>query len=179
VREPITKEQLQNFIYKLEEKYDFILLDSPAGIDEGFETAIKPANEAIIVVTPEVSSIRDADKVIGILEAKKMGEIQLLINRLKPKMVRVENMMSIEDITDILGIPLVGVIPDSERVIIASNRGEPLVLEDNLSRPGKAFEETAKRLNGEEIKFIDFDFIPRTNPIKRLLKKVISRADDS
>jgi len=178
-KEAITKEQLQNFIDKLAPKYDFILLDSPAGIDEGFETAVQPAHEAIIVVTPEVSSIRDADKVIGILETKKMGEIQLLINRLRPKMVRVENMMSIEDITDILGIPLVGVVPDSERVIIASNRGEPLVLEDNLSRPGKAFEETARRLNGEEIKFIDFDFIPQTNPVKRLLQNFISRSDDS
>ena len=176
---PITKEDFQQLINKLEPKYDFILIDSPAGIDDGFQTAVYPASEAVIVVTPEVGSIRDADKVIGILETKELSEVRLLINRIRPKMIRLENMMSIEDVTDILGIPLIGVVPDSERVIIASNSGEPLVLESNLSGPGKAFEETAKRLNGEKVEFGDFDFVPSMNPVKRILKNFISRSDDN
>ena len=176
---PITKEQFQELIDELKNQYDFILIDSPAGIDDGFQTAVSTAKEAIVVVTPEISSIRDADKVIGILETKKLNGIKLLVNRIRPKMMRLENMMSIEDVTDILGIPLIGVVPDSERVIISSNRGEPLVLEDNLSRPGKAFEETAKRLNGDEIEFTDFDFVPSVNPVKRLLRNFIGRSDEN
>jgi septum site-determining protein MinD len=174
---PITKEQFQELIDELKNQYDFILIDSPAGIDDGFQTAVYPAQEAIIVVTPEVGSIRDADKVIGILETKELDNVRLLINRIRPKMIRLENMMSIEDVTDILGIPLIGVVPDSERVIIASNRGEPLVLEDSRSGPGRAFEETANRINGNNIPFGDFDFIPSTNPVKRILKNFINRSD--
>eukprot|EP00962_Isochrysis_galbana_P062096 scaffold51549_cov1860-Isochrysis_galbana.AAC.2 len=100
---------------KLKDSYDFILIDSPAGIDEGFQVAIHAAEEALIVVTPEVTSIRDADKVIGLLEAKDINNINLVINRLKPEMVKAENMMSVNDVKDILGIPLIGVIPDSEQ----------------------------------------------------------------
>ena len=173
---PITKLQIQELIELLKNKYDFILIDSPAGIDEGFQAAINNAMEAIVVVTPEVPSIRDADKVIGILVAQDIKRISLLVNRIRPKMVKTDDMMSIDDVKNILGIPLVGVIPDSEQVIIASNRGEPLVLEEKLSLPGLAFENTARRLLGEEIDFIDLELPLSRNPMKRLFKNFINRS---
>mmetsp|Transcript_21417 Transcript_21417/g.53445 ORF Transcript_21417/g.53445 Transcript_21417/m.53445 type:complete len:273 (+) Transcript_21417:43-861(+) len=169
-KQPITGGQLQELINRVEEKYAFILIDSPAGIDEGFQTAIISAQEAIVVVTPEVPSIRDADKVIGILISQEINKISLLVNRIRPKMVKTDDMMSIDDVKNILGIPLLGVIPDSEQVIIASNRGEPLVLEDKLSVPGLAFENTARRLIGEEVKFLDLDLPTSRNPVKRLIE---------
>ena len=156
--------------------YEYILIDSPAGIDDGFPTAVYPAQEAIIVVTPEVGSIRDADKVIGILVSQQIKKVSLLVNRIRPKMVKTDDMMSIEDVKNILGIPLVGVIPDSEQVIIASNRGEPLVLEEKLSLPGLAFENTARRLIGEELDFLDLDTTASRNPVRRFFGKIIKNA---
>jgi septum site-determining protein MinD len=173
---PITKSQLQELILLVNDKYDFILVDSPAGIDEGFQTAVHSANEAIVVVTPEVPSIRDADKVIGLLVSQQIKKISLLINRIRPKMVKTEDMMSIDDVKNILGIPLVGVIPDSEQVIIASNRGEPLVLEEKLSLPGLAFENTARRLVGEEVPFLSLDVPTSRNPMKRLFGKLTKKS---
>jgi septum site-determining protein MinD len=172
---PITKAQIQELIQLLEDKYDFILIDSPAGIDDGFQTAVVPAKEAVVVVTPEVPSIRDADKVIGILVSQNIKKISLLVNRIRPKMVKTDDMMSIDDVKNILGIPLVGVIPDSEQVIIASNRGEPLVLEERLSLPGLAFENTARRLLGEEIEFLNLDTSFSRNPVKRLFKNFMTK----
>jgi len=174
---PTTKVEIQKLIQLLENKYDFILIDSPAGIDEGFQTAVTSAKEAIVVVTPEVPSIRDADKVIGILVAQGVKKISLLVNRIRPKMVKTDDMMSIDDVKDILGVPLVGVIPDSEQVIIASNRGEPLVLEEKLSLPGLAFEHTARRLVGEEIEFLNLDVSPSRNPMKRLINTFIKKSN--
>jgi septum site-determining protein MinD len=176
LQSPVTKEQIQDLIGQFNDSYDFILIDSPAGIDEGFQVAIHAAKEAIIVVTPEVTSIRDADKVIGLLEAKGISDISLIINRLRPEMVRAENMMSVNDVKDILGIQLIGVIPDSEQVITASNRGEPLVLDEKLSTPGLAFVNTAQRLLGEPVDFIDFDSPSSKNPLKRLLKNLVRRS---
>jgi len=150
---PITSDQIKKLVELVKVDYEYILIDSPAGIDNGFQTAIECANEAIVVVTPEVPSIRDADRVIGILMSKGIEKINLLINRIRPNMVKTDDMMSIEDVTNILGINLVGVIPDSEKVIIASNRGEPIVLEDKNCLPGIAFESVARRLNGEQISF--------------------------
>jgi septum site-determining protein MinD len=172
---PITKPQIEELISLVEEKYEFILIDSPAGIDEGFKTSIGPANEAIVVVTPEVPSIRDADKVIGILVAQGIKKISLLINRIRPKMVKTDDMMSIDDVKNILGVPLVGVIPDSEQVIIASNRGEPLVLDEKLSLPGLAFENTARRFLGEEIEFLNLDSPTSRNPMKRFINNFINK----
>lgn len=166
----LTKESMQEIVDMLKNKYDFILIDSPAGIDDGFQTAIEPVDEAILVVTPEITSIRDADKVVGILTARKLKEINLIVNRVNPKMIKSETMMSIDDVQGILGIPLIGVVPDSERVIIASNRGEPLVLDENGSLPKMAFEDVAHRLLGEEIDFFDLEGVK--NPVKRLFTKI-------
>lgn len=168
---PLTKEKMQQLIDMLEDRYDFILIDCPAGIDEGFKNAIESVHEALLVVTPEVTSIRDADKVVGILEARDMKEINLVINRVKPSMIKSETMMSIDDVQGILGVPIIGIIPDSEQVIIASNRGEPLVLDKGDSLPKKAFEDIARRLVGEEVEFIDLE--AAKNPVKRLFKKVL------
>ena len=173
-KSPFTKSQIQELINLVSDKYDFVLIDSPAGIDQGFQTAIEPAKEAIIVVTPEVPSIRDADKVIGLLIAQGIKNNKLIINRIRPKMVKSDEMMSITDIQNILGIPILGTIPDSEQVIIASNRGEPLVLDDKLSFPGTAFENTARRLEGQEIDLIDLNK-NSPNPVKTILGSFLSR----
>jgi len=171
--EGVSGEQLKLLLEKLENTYDFILIDSPAGIDNGFITAIECANEAIVVVTPEVPSIRDADRVIGILLSKNINSINLVINRIRPNMVKTDNMMSIEDVVSILGINLIGIVPDTEKIIIASNRGEPIVLEEKTSLPRIAFENTTRRLIGEDITFNELTPLKPKNPIKRLLTKFI------
>ena len=167
----VTKEQIQNFIDTLKNKYDYILIDSPAGIDSSFQTAIQAAQEAIVVVTPEVTSIRDADKVIGLLEARGIKNNYLLVNRIKPDMVKAENMMSLDDVRDILGLPIIGVIPDSEQVIIASNRGEPLILDEKVSIPAIAFKNTAKRLLGENVELLNLEQMKPSNIVTRLFRR--------
>ena len=167
----VTKEQIQNFIDTLKNKYDYILIDSPAGIDSSFQTAIQAAQEAIVVVTPEVTSIRDADKVIGLLEARGIKSNYLLVNRIKPDMVKAENMMSLDDVRDILGLPIIGAIPDSEQVIIASNRGEPLILDEKVSIPAIAFKNTAKRLLGENVALLNLEQMKPSNIVTRLFRR--------
>jgi len=174
---PVNSEQINKLIDLVKVNYEYILIDSPAGIDNGFQTAIACANEAILVVTPEVPSIRDADRVIGILMSKGIDKINLIINRIRPNMVRTDDMMSIEDVTNILGITLVGVIPDSEKIIIASNRGEPIVLEDKNCLPGIALDNTARRLNGEKVDFLNLDKLGGQNPVKRIIGKLINRSN--
>ena len=173
---PIRADQVQEFITRLKDDYEYILIDSPAGIDNGFQTAIECADEALVVVTPEVPSIRDADRVIGILMSKGIKQINLIINRIRPNMVKTDDMMSIEDVKNILGIDLVGVVPDSEKIIIASNRGEPIVLETK-SLPGKAFENISRRLNGESVEFLDLNNSGRGNSVKRILRNFITRSN--
>jgi len=175
LKTPVTKEQVKELISRVEPDYEYILIDSPAGIDDGFKTSIKAAKEAIVIVTPEVPSIRDADRVIGILMAKDINKINLIINRIRPNMVKTDNMMSIDDVKNILGVPLIGVIPESEKVIIASNRGEPLVLEEQTSLPSKAFENTTRRLVGEEVSFLNLTGSNSGNPIKRILGNFLGR----
>jgi len=173
----LTSDQIEKIIELVENDYEYILIDSPAGIDNGFQTSIACANEAIIVVTPEVPSIRDADRVIGILMSKSIEKVNLVINRIRPNMVKTDDMMSIEDVTNILGVNLIGVIPDSEKIIIASNRGEPIVLEDKNCLPGVAFDTTARRLTGEEVNFMNFDNLGVKNPIKRIIRKFTNKSN--
>jgi septum site-determining protein MinD len=173
----VSKSEINMLLRQLKDKFDFILIDSPAGIDNSFDLAIAAANEAIIVVTPEVPSIRDADKVIGLLVTKGITNVSLLINRLRTNMVKTDDMMAIEDVKTILGISLVGVIPESEKVIIASNRGEPLVLEEQPSLPRFAFENAARRLSGEDIELIDFNGFTSKNPVRRLFDNIVNRAN--
>ena len=136
-----------------EEGFDRVLIDSPAGIERGFQTATTPAEGALIVVNPEVSSVRDADRIIGMLEAREVRENYLIINRLRPKMVSKGDMLSVEDVVEILGVKPIGIVPEDENVLVSSNKGEPLVMQGGT--PGaKAFVEIAQRIRGEDIPLI-------------------------
>ena len=172
---PVNTDQMSKLVELVKDRYDYILIDSPAGIDNGFQTAVEFANEAIVVVPPEVPSIRDADRVIGILMSKGIDNINLIINRIRPKMIKRDDMMSIEDVVNILGITLVGVIPDSEKIIISSNRGEPIVLEDKSCLPRVAFDNAARRLIGEQVKFLNLESSSGKNPVKRIIGKLLNR----
>ena len=140
----ITPEQMIKLTDDLSEEFDYILLDCPAGIEQGFKNAIAGANRAIVVTTPEVSAIRDADRIIGLLQANEMPRVQLIINRLRMDMIRRGEMMSVEDVTEILAVELLGAIPDDEAVVIATNQGEPLCGQDSMS--GQAFLNICRRM---------------------------------
>ena len=134
---------------------DFILIDSPAGIERGFRNAIAPADRVLVITNPEVSAVRDADRVIGILEAEEKHSPALVINRLNPDLVKQHDMLSAEDVLDLLGIQLIGIVPEDEAVIVGSNRGTP-VSQDPKSHAGQAFRNIARRLKGQEVPFMDF-----------------------
>jgi septum site-determining protein MinD len=150
----VTPEQMKELIAAIKEDYDFVLIDCPAGIGPGFQNAIAGADKAIIVTTPEVSAVRDADRVIGLVESTGLERPELIINRIKPKMMARGDMMDIPDITDILAIDLLGVVPDDEYIVVSTNKGEPAVLSEN-SRAGLAFKNIAQRLMGEEVPLMD------------------------
>lgn len=156
-KDAVSPEQMSQLVKMLAETYDYVLIDCPAGIEMGFQNAIAAATEALVVTTPEISAVRDADRVIGLLEANDVKKLHLIINRLKPLMVREDKMMSVQDVQEILAIPLIGVIPDDERVIVSTNRGEPLVLSDKVSMVGLAFENIVRRLEGEKVPFLDLE----------------------
>ena len=146
----VNEEQMKDLTDKLREEFDYILIDCPAGIEQGFKNAIAGANRAIVVSTAEISSIRDADRIIGLLEAAEIKNPELVINRLRPNMVKRGEMMDVEDIVDLLSIDLIGVIPDDEYIITQTNKGEPAV--SNKKAPsGKGYMEIARRILGENI----------------------------
>lgn len=154
-KEAMSPEQMKQLVEELAKTYDYIIIDSPAGIEMGFKNAIAPAREALIVTTPEIAAVRDADRVVGLLEAEGVKQIQLIVNRLRPVMVQANDMMSVQDVQELLAIGLIGVVPEDERVIVSTNRGEPLVLAEEPSMAGKAFDNIARRLEGENIEFLD------------------------
>jgi len=133
---------------------DFVIIDSPAGIERGFRNAIAAADRVIVVTNPEVSAVRDADRVVGILEAEEKGNPALILNRLNYNLVKNNDMLSAEDVLDLLGIQLIGIVPEDESVIIGSNRGAPVVT-DGKSRAGQAFRNIAKRLQGQDVPLMD------------------------
>lgn len=135
---------------------DFVLIDSPAGIERGFRNAIAAADRVLVVTNPEVSAVRDADRVVGILEAEEKGTPSLIINRLNSNLVKNNDMLSAEDVLDLLGIQLIGIVPEDEAVLIGSNRGAPVVT-NGKSRAGQAFRNIAKRLQGQDVPFMDLD----------------------
>ena len=135
---------------QLREAFDFILIDSPAGIEQGFRNAVVPADTVIVVTTPEVAAVRDADRVIGLVEAEGKNDVWLLINRVDLQMVHRGEMLSVEDVLDILALRLIGVIPEDDAILVSSNRGTPVTL-DGASRAAKAFQDVARRLLGEEV----------------------------
>lgn len=171
-KESISPGHMKKLVAALAEKFDYVIIDSPAGIEMGFQNAIAAAKEALIVTTPEIAAVRDADRVVGLLEAHSLKRIHLIINRLKPRMVQADQMMSVQDVQEILAIPLIGVIPDDERVIISSNKGEPLVLAEQVSLPGTAVNNIARRLEGEQVPFLDLmaEHDSLINRIRRLFR---------
>nr|WP_317379486.1 septum site-determining protein MinD [uncultured Faecalimonas sp.] len=151
----VTPEQMKKLTEELKELFDYIILDCPAGIERGFQNAIAGADRAVVVTTPEVSAIRDADRIIGLLEQGGIGQSELVINRLRMDMVKRGEMMSVEDVTEILGIRLIGVIPDDEKVVIGTNQGEPVISLE--AKAGTAYKNICRRLTGEEVPFPDFE----------------------
>lgn len=141
---------------ELRPEADYVLIDSPAGIERGFRNAIAAADRVVVVTNPEVSAVRDADRVVGILEAEEKSNPSLILNRLNPALVKNNDMLSAEDVLDLLGIHLIGVVPEDDTVIIGSNRGTP-VANDQKSRAGQAFRNIAKRLQGIEIPIMDLE----------------------
>jgi septum site-determining protein MinD len=135
--------------------HDFVLIDSAAGIEEGFRTAMAPADQVLIVTNPEVSAVRDADRVIGLLEAAEKPSPRLIVNRLKPDAVARGDMLDTADVLEILAIQLIGIVPDEESVLVSTNRGMPVAM-DEKARAGQAFRNIARRLMGEDVPFMTF-----------------------
>ncbi|MGE5423239.1 MAG: septum site-determining protein MinD [Ignavibacteriales bacterium] len=166
----VTPHQMKNLCQELKKDFDFIFVDCPAGIEQGFKNAIAGADEAIVVAIPEVSSVRDADRIIGLLEAAGLKDSRLIVNRIRPRMVKRGDMMDIEDMIDILSIDLLGIIPEDEIIIVSTNKGEPAVM-DNTSRAGEAYRRVARRLNGEEIALLPLDYSAGlVNRFKKMLR---------
>ncbi len=141
---------------ELREEIDWILIDSPAGIERGFRNAIAAADSVIVVTNPEVSAVRDADRIIGLVEAEEKGPARLIINRLNPLMVRRGEMLNAEDVLELLAVELLGIVPEDDHIVVSTNQGRPIVL-DGKSRAGQAFRNIARRLEGDVVPFIDFE----------------------
>lgn len=166
----ISPEQMKKLTDDLKEMFDYVILDCPAGIEQGFKNAIAGADRAIVVTTPEVSAIRDADRIIGLLEQHGIHRLDLIINRIRIDMVKRGDMMAVEDVTDILSVDLIGIIPDDENIVIATNQGEPVLLMDTLS--AAAYDNICRRIIGEHPEFLDLDvhkgfFSKISNMLKR------------
>ncbi|MCI9180180.1 MAG: septum site-determining protein MinD [Lachnospiraceae bacterium] len=155
----VSPEQMKKLVDDLRDEFDYILLDCPAGIERGFQNAIAGAERALVVTTPEVSAIRDADRIIGLLEAADMGMIDLIVNRIRMDMVRRGDMMSMDDVMDILAVNVIGVVPDDESIVISTNQGEPLVGMGSMA--GQAYLNICRRLMGEQIPFLSLDTQPK------------------
>lgn len=172
----LSQENLKNICDELKEDNDFIIVDCPAGIEQGFQNAIAGATEAIVVTTPEMSAVRDADRIIGLLEAKEEIEsYKLLLNRVRPNLVKSNDMMSTEDVVDILSCDLIGIIPEDTGVITSTNKGEPIV-NDEKALAGMAYQNVAKRIMGEEVEFLNLE-VPETtfDKIKKFVAKLLGK----
>ena len=163
----IDADQLKSICYELKEEYDYVLVDCPAGIEQGFQNAVAGANEAIVVTTPEMSAIRDADRIIGLLESKEgLERYRLLVNRVRPKLIKSNDMMSVDDVVEILSCDLIGVIPEDVNIITSTNKGDPVV-NDEKSMAGKAYQNVARRIMGEDVSLLNID-----EP-KNIIEKII------
>ena len=155
-KDSVTPDQMRELCDELRQDFDFVLVDSPAGIEGGFHNAAAGADEALVVTTPDMSAVRDADRIIGMLESLEKSPIRLIVNRLRPNMVREGNMLDVSDVLEILAIDLIGVVPEDDSVVTATNKGEPLTL--NSSTPAaRAFGNIGRRLVGEEVPFLDVE----------------------
>ncbi len=167
-KESISEEQMKAVIVELAESADFVLIDCPAGIEHGFRSAVAGATEAIVVTTPEVSAIRDADRVVGKLNAERIP-LRVIVNRVRPEMVKSGEMMSVEDVCEILSAELLGIVPDDEEVIDTTNRGEPIVL-DESKRLATIYDKIARRLGGDVVAFTNLEAPGLIGRLKTLWK---------
>jgi septum site-determining protein MinD len=152
----VSPQDMVNICNQLRPEFDYILIDSPAGIERGFRNTIAPADDVLIVTNPEVSAVRDADRIVGLLEAENKGPGKLILNRIKPDMVKKGEMMSADDVYDILAIKIIGIVPEDENVVPASNSGIPVTLNEG-SRAGVAFRNIARRIMGEDVPFMQLE----------------------
>jgi septum site-determining protein MinD len=152
----VSPSDMVRLIDELRTDSDYILIDSPAGIERGFRNAIAPADIVVVITNPEISAVRDADRIIGLIEAEEKGPARLVLNRIKPDMVKREDMLSPDDVVELLAIELIGIIPEDEKVILSTNRGIPIVL-DGKSKSGQAFRNIASRLLGNEVPFVSLE----------------------
>ena len=166
----VTPEQMKKLADDLKEEFDYILMDCPAGIEQGFKNAIAGADRALVVTTPEVSAVRDADRIIGLLEANEIGSTHLVVNRLRTDMVKEGNMMSSEDVVEILAVDLIGVVPDDENIVISTNQGEPRV--DKDCQAGQAYMNLCHRILGEEVPYLNLE---ATNGLFQKLKAIFKK----
>ena len=151
----LTPEDMQTIVKLVAAQADYVLIDCPAGVEQGFKNAALAAQEAIVITTPEISAVRDADRVIGLLNSMNVKPVQLVLNRVRPKMVANQDMLSVDAVTDILALPLLGLVVEDEQVIVSTNRGEPLTLSESSSAAGKAYRNIARRLRGEDVPLLD------------------------
>ncbi|MEN2985011.1 MAG: septum site-determining protein MinD [Dictyoglomaceae bacterium] len=150
-KDAINRNQMIEIIEELRTSFDYILIDCPAGIEQGFRNAIAGADFAIVITTPEVAAVRDADRVIGLLEANGFKDPVLIINRVRPDMVKRGDMLGIEDVLEVLAIKLLGIIPEDEEIIVSVNKGEPIIFNSNKSKAGVAFNLIVDSLLGEKV----------------------------
>jgi septum site-determining protein MinD len=166
-KEEVSPEQVKQVVAELKKEFDYIIIDSPAGIEGGFRNAVAAADQAILVVNPEIPSVRDSDRVIGLLESTNLNKIDLIVNRVQPGMVRDGDMLSVERVQNHLAVNLLGIIPEDRRIIRSSNTGEPVIL-DYKSMAGKAFSNIARRLTGEDVPYLELESSTLITRIKRL-----------
>lgn len=163
----VTPEQMKNLTDQLKTEFDYVIIDCPAGIEQGFKNAISGADRALIVTTPEVSAVRDADRIIGLLEAHEIGKIELIVNRIRMDMVKRGDMMSAADVVEILSIDLIGIVPDDENIVISTNQGVPLVGSNTMA--GKAFMNICYRVLGDDVPYLELN--QKTSFFGKLFKK--------
>lgn len=152
----VSPAQMKKVVRELEEEFDYILIDCPAGIEQGFKNAIAGAKSAIVVTVPEVSAVRDADRIIGLLSANGIDDCELLVNRIRPNLVKRGDMLALDDTLDILGIGLIGVVPEDETIIRASNIGEPIIGNEK-AMAGKAYKNITQRILGNNVPLLDMN----------------------
>lgn len=141
---------------ELREEFDWVLIDSPAGIERGFRNSIAPADNVLVVTNPEVSAVRDADRIIGLIESEEKGPARLILNRVNHEMVKRGDMLTPDDVLELLAVELIGIVPEDDHVIMSSNRGQPVAL-DPKTRAGTAFQNIARRLKGENVPFMNLE----------------------
>jgi len=155
-KDAVTPEQMKKLCDQLREEFDYVLLDCPAGIEQGFKNAVAGADKAIVVTTPEISAVRDADRIVGLLEAAEVHNPLLILNRIRPEMVQRGDMLALDDVRELLAIDVLGIVPDDEAIVISTNRGEPCVA-DQKSIAGQAFRDIVQRILGENVPLMDLN----------------------